>query len=73
MYFKSGEIYRLICKHDDLNQEDIFVLAIDEETSDGTWLAILWVDKKTREVSSADELFVSKENYKDWHETIELN
>lgn len=58
---RAGEAYR----NKDHNH-DIFVLAIDEKTKDGVWLAILWLNPKTHNTSSADELFVEKIDYKNW-------
>lgn len=59
--FEEGETYSN--KEFD---EDIFVLAIGEETKKEFVLAILWVDRETKETTRGDELTVLKSGLKAW-------
>lgn len=61
--FEEGETYTN-AKLD----KDIMVLGKAKETKDDVTLAILWVDRESKETTGGDELTVKKDDFKDWSE-----
>jgi len=59
--FLEGETYTN-AKFD----KDVMVLAIGKETTDEVVLAILWVDRESKETTGGDELAVKRSEFKEW-------
>lgn len=59
--FLDGETYAHP-KHD----KDIMVLAVGKETETEVVLAILWVDRESKETTGGDELTVPKSEFSEW-------
>lgn len=49
-------------------QKDVMVLGISAEDAATTTLAILWVDRTSKETTGGDQLVVNKIDYADWSE-----
>lgn len=46
--------------------KDIMVLGIGKDTTDEVVLAILWVDRESKETTGGDELAVKKVDFGNW-------
>lgn len=64
--FSEGETYT-----NPKLDKDIMVLAIGKETAEDVTLAILWVDRDSKETTGGDELTVKKTDFNQWSE-VEL-
>jgi hypothetical protein len=61
MQFEEGSTYT--CKD---FPEDILVLAVAGESSDAIQLAILWVNRGTKNTTNSDELNIKKSDLNKW-------
>ena len=68
MKFIDGETYRFL---DDDEADDVFVLAVDEETEEGVYLAVLFTKRDDINDTTPGELFIPIEEYEDW-ELLEI-
>lgn len=67
--FEPGESYRNTKSED---ADDIFVLGIGAENETEIWIAILRIDRETKDTKESGELRVPKEEYKYWRK-LEIN
>lgn len=58
-YFESGETY-----NKPSNNHLMMVLAVESYDEIESWLAVVWVDRKTKEVVDADEVCVKVKDQK---------
>jgi len=59
--FEEGETYT-----NSKLDKDIMVLGIAKQSAVDVTLAILWVDRESKETTGGAELTVKKEDFKDW-------
>jgi hypothetical protein len=59
--FEEGETYR-----NDDQEQDAVVLGIYEDDGQEVLLAVLWVDRETKETLGADELTIQYSEFDDW-------
>lgn len=62
--FLEGETY-----HHPKREKDIMVLGIGKETDTEVVMAILWVDRESKETTGGDELTVPKSEFSEWELT----
>lgn len=59
--FVEGETYTNPKK-----EKDLMVLGIGKETDTEVVLAVLWVDRESKETTGGSELTVNKSEFSDW-------
>lgn len=59
--FEEGETYT-----NPKRDKDILILGIASKTTDGVKLAVLWVDRESKETSGGDELIIPTDQFCEW-------